>query len=97
MSAAQVPALLDSGAVLLDVREQDEWDQGHAPQAVHVPMSQLASGVQEIPREPLVVCVCHVGQRSARVAAALRDAGWDAVNLAGGMEAWAAAGLQVVS
>jgi rhodanese-related sulfurtransferase len=48
------------------------------------------------PADRQIVCVCHVGARSAVVAAALRNAGWDAVNLAGGMDAWERAGLPVV-
>jgi rhodanese-related sulfurtransferase len=93
VSAAEAMDLVRSGAMLLDVREDDEWEAGHAPGAVHVAMSELAGRVSELPSERTIVCVCHVGARSAMVAAALSDAGWDAVNLAGGMEAWVAAGL----
>ena len=96
VTAEQAVALLDGPAVLLDVREQDEWDAGHAPQAVHLPMSEISARVGEIPRELAVVCVCRVGGRSGAVAAALNHAGWQAYNLAGGMSAWAAARLPVV-
>jgi rhodanese-related sulfurtransferase len=95
VSAAEARELVAAGAMLLDVREDDEWAAGHAPEATHVPMSQLNARVDEVPNDRLVVCVCHVGARSAAVADALNRAGWQAVNLAGGMNAWAAAGLPV--
>ena len=97
VSAVQAAALVRDGAVLVDVREGDEWAAGHAPDAVHMPMSSLAAHVDRLPTDRRVVCVCHVGARSAVVTDALRRAGWDAVNLAGGMNAWAAAGLPVTS
>jgi rhodanese-related sulfurtransferase len=88
--------MVRAGAVLLDVREDDEWAAGHAPEATHLPMSRLAASAGDIPSDRTIVCVCHVGARSAAVAAALSGAGWEAVNVAGGMEAWAAAGLPVI-
>ena len=88
--------LVRDGAILLDVREQDEWDAGHAPQARHLAMSELNARVGELPQDVQLVCVCHVGGRSAMVTQALNRAGWQALNLAGGMRAWQAAGLPVV-
>lgn len=91
--------LLDGGAVLLDVREADEWEAGHAPEAVHVPLASLA-GEHELgalPRDRRIVAVCRSGGRSAAATSALVDAGYDAVNLDGGMRAWAGAGLPVVT
>jgi rhodanese-related sulfurtransferase len=96
VSASQALELLDSGAMLLDVREQHEWDAGHAPQAQLLPMSELAGRVAELPTDVPIVCICHVGSRSAAVAAALNRAGWQAINLTGGMLAWQAAGLPIV-
>ncbi len=96
VAATDVAELLAAGALLLDVREDDEWAQGHAPEAVLLPMSQLSARFGELPSDRLIVCVCHVGGRSARVAEALNGAGWQAVNLIGGMEAWQRAGLPVV-
>lgn len=89
--------MADEGALLLDVREVEEWTAGHAPAATLIPMSTLSDRAAEIPRDRVVVCVCKVGGRSAAVTDALTQAGWEAVNLAGGMEAWAAAGLPVVT
>ncbi|MGH9103419.1 MAG: rhodanese-like domain-containing protein [Acidimicrobiales bacterium] len=88
--------LLQGGAVLVDVREDDEWVAGHAPQARHVPVSEIASAHSSLPQDRVVICVCHLGGRSARAVAELRACGLDARNLEGGMAAWASAGLPVV-
>ncbi len=97
--AVSVPNVPD-GAVLLDVRENDEWAAGHAPGAVHVPMGQIPQQIDELastfPDRPVHV-VCRSGARSARVTAYLAQAGWDAVNVDGGMRAWAAAGRPMVA
>jgi rhodanese-related sulfurtransferase len=92
VAATEVP----EAATLLDVREDDEWVAGHAPQAVHVPMSQFLSRLDEVPDGPLAV-VCRVGGRSAQVTAYLVGQGREAVNVSGGMLAWEAAGRPVVS
>jgi rhodanese-related sulfurtransferase len=86
---------LPADATLLDVREQDEWDAGHAPGAVHIPLPELAERLGEVPDgEPLYV-VCRSGGRSARATQFLNVQGWDAVNVQGGMTAWAATGRPV--
>lgn len=92
IAVADLPETLPDGAVLLDVREDDEWQAGHAPQAVHIPMTQLQQRLSEVPDGDPIYVVCRSGGRSARSAAFLNDNGWDAVNVAGGMSAWAAAG-----
>jgi rhodanese-related sulfurtransferase len=86
--AAGVPA----GAWLLDVREDDEWAAGHAPDARHIPLGQLAARAGEIPQGSQVYVICRSGHRSARAAQALNGAGWQAINVAGGMQDWAASG-----
>ena len=90
-------ALVDAGALLLDVREPVEWDAEHAPDALLVPMGEVSQRRAELPSNRRIVVVCRSGGRSAAVTESLREWGLDAVNLAGGMLAWAAAGLPVVS
>ena len=90
-------ALVDAGALLLDVREPVEWEAEHAPDALLVPMGEVSQRRAELPRDRRIVVVCRSGGRSAAVTESLREWGLDAVNLAGGMLAWAAAGLPVVS
>src|SRR5206468_3613591 len=89
-------ALVAAGALLLDVREQDEWAAGHAPEAVLVPKGEVSERQDELPQDRRIVAICRTGARSGVVTQALNAWGYDAVNLAGGMRAWAAAGLPVV-
>lgn len=87
---------LPTDAVVLDVREDDEWAAGHAPEARHLPMSQLSGRLDEVPHaEPLYV-ICRSGGRSARVVAFLAQQGRNAVNVEGGMQSWQATGRPMV-
>ena len=89
----EVPAaVVPEDAWLLDVREQDEWVAGHAPGARHIPLGELGARVAEIPQDQDVYVICRSGHRSGRAAQALAGAGWNAINVAGGMQDWAAAG-----
>lgn len=88
--------LLDEGAVLLDVRREDEWRAGHVPVARHIPLDQLTHRSGEVPPDRPVVAVCRSGARSGQATQFLRRAGLDVVNLAGGMQAWARAGGDIV-
>jgi rhodanese-related sulfurtransferase len=88
--------MIESGAFLLDVREEDEWQAGRAPSATHVALGTLPQRLDEVPNDRQVVAICRVGGRSARATAFLMQDGRDVVNLTGGMKAWAAAGLPVV-
>jgi len=97
VGAEEAARRVDEGAVLLDVREPDEWQAGHAPDAVHVPLAALAASVDRLDKNQPIVAVCRVGGRSERAAAVLLQRGYDAVNLAGGMQAWHAAGMPVVT
>jgi rhodanese-related sulfurtransferase len=82
------------GVVLLDVREPDEWNAGHAPGATHRPLGQLDPG--DLDSAASYVTVCRSGGRSAKAAAALHEAGFDVANFAGGMSDWQHAGLPVI-
>jgi rhodanese-related sulfurtransferase len=95
VSVADVDALLTGGASLLDVREGYEWEAGHAPDAHHLPMGRLA--LESLPAGRPLLVVCHVGSRSGAATQALMRAGVEAANVAGGMDAWARAGLPVVT
>jgi rhodanese-related sulfurtransferase len=93
VSSAEVPAVsVPDGAWLLDVREIDEWTAGHVPGATHIPLGQLGARATEVPRDTTIYVICRSGARSARAAYALTGSGWDAVNVAGGMQDWARAG-----
>jgi rhodanese-related sulfurtransferase len=96
ISATEAIARDADGAWLLDVREQVEWDAGHAPSATLIPMGELSDRIGEVPDDAPILVVCHTGYRSWVVTKALVNAGYDAVNVAGGMEAWESAGGVVV-
>jgi DMSO/TMAO reductase YedYZ molybdopterin-dependent catalytic subunit/rhodanese-related sulfurtransferase len=97
VGARAAAALVDAGALLLDVREPGEWPAGHVAQALLLPMGQVARHRDDLPQDRRIVVVCRSGGRSAAVAEALRVWGFDAVNLSGGMTAWGLAGLPVVT
>lgn len=88
----------DEGAVLLDVREPAEWTAGHAPGAVHVPLSALLAGAGMPPaaRGRSLMVICRSGHRSREAVKLLIGRGAEAVDVKGGMNAWAAAGLPLV-
>lgn len=94
---ADVPSTFDDSVILLDVREDDEWQRGHAPGAQHIPMSQVPSRLGEINAAATLFVVCQAGGRSQRVAQYLARNGYAPVNVSGGMLAWAGAGRPVVT
>jgi rhodanese-related sulfurtransferase len=102
MFAPGVPSVsapeLPGEAYLLDVRELDEWEAGHALGAHHVPMMEIPARLAEVPTEADVVVVCRSGNRSAQVVSYLLANGWDNVrNLSGGMVDWAKSGRPIVA
>jgi len=95
---AEAEELITQGAVLLDVREVDEWQAGHAPEATHVPMNEVPENhAGRLPRDNRIVVMCRAGARSQRVAQFLQQEGYDVVNVDGGMNAWFSSGRPVVT
>ena len=92
VTAEEAIELVGDGALLVDVREQWEWDRGHAASAVLMPMSSFADHVDELPTDADILVICHSGSRSFTVASALADGGYRAVDVLGGTEAWKQAG-----
>lgn len=87
---------LSTGCVLVDVREDDEYADGHIPGALHIALSTVPERVGDLPTEGTVYVVCAVGGRSARAVEFLRSTGVDAVNVAGGTLGWIDSGRPVV-
>lgn len=82
--------------VVLDVREQNEWDAGHIPGALFIPMSEIQARMSEVPKDKLVIVQCRSGSRSSQVTDYLQGQGFTNVrNLLGGLNGWQAAGLPV--
>ncbi len=90
-------ASVPEDAVILDVREPDEWEAGHIATARHIPLADLPARFGELPADSEVLVICRSGGRSARAVAWLNQNGVDAVNVDGGMGAWAGAGREMVS
>jgi rhodanese-related sulfurtransferase len=93
LAPERVRELSDSGsAELIDVRREYEFAEGHLPGARQIEMNDLTAQSESIPRDRTVVFYCRSGNRSGMAAAAFREAGYDAHNMAGGITAWAEAG-----
>ncbi len=84
------------GALILDVREPDEWAAGHVDGAMWIPMGEVAERHGELPTDTDIYVICRSGGRSASVTEALNAWGYTATNIAGGSTAWAAEGLAFV-
>ena len=94
LSPQQVSELLAGGeAQLVDVRESYEWEAGRIAGAHHIELEHLASRSSEIEKQRKVVFHCRIGRRSAMATEAFAASGYDAYNMAGGIQAWAEAGL----
>ena len=86
-------ALADGGASVIDVREPREWDAGRIAGVRHIPLDRLAAEAESIDSSKPVIFHCRLGVRSLMAAQAFAAAGFDARSLAGGIQAWAQAGL----
>ena len=85
--------MVDGDLLLIDVREDYEWNAGRVPGSRHVPLVDVASQSHTLPKDRPIAFICLAGVRSAMVAKAFRDAGYDAYNVAGGFAAWFGRGL----
>ena len=95
VDADQAADRLRSGALAVDVREDDEWQAGHLAGSQHLRLGDLDPGA--LPRDRPIVAVCRSGRRSGGAAQQLQAAGLDAVNLEGGLRAWCDAGRELVT
>jgi len=93
-SLAQAQA---QGAVVLDVRNPDEYEAGHIPGAKLIPLGELAARQEEIPEGDPIYVVCASGGRSLTATKAMVQAGYPAVSVAGGTKAWVETGRPVVT
>lgn len=97
VDVAEARQLLDEGGYLLDVREVHEFSAGRAEGARNVPLAEVPDALESLPRDTVIVCICRSGARSARAGSFLEEQGFDVVNLAGGTQAWHAAGAPLVA
>lgn len=98
IGVGQAAALQRSGALLLDVREPEEYAQGHAPGSTLIPLGQLQSRLRELDafKGQRIAIICRSGRRSALALQMLERAGYSAANVEGGMIAWTKAGLPII-
>jgi rhodanese-related sulfurtransferase len=91
-----VKAAIDAGAYVIDVREASEFEQGHIPGAVNIPIRTLAQNLDQVPTDQPVLVYCASGHRAGMATAALRELGYDNVKaFSGGWKAWSEAGGEV--
>ena len=93
ISPEEAQKRIRNGALLLDVREQNEYDEEHIPGAQLLPLSELTARYDELPKDREIVAQCRSGKRSAQATEFLRDQGLDVTNLEGGILRWKAEGL----
>jgi rhodanese-related sulfurtransferase len=91
----ELARLRESGIVLVDVREPDEFENFHVPGAQLIPLADVPERIEEIPDDQRVYVICATGGRSGRAVEFLNQQGYDTVNVAGGSKAWLEAGHPV--
>lgn len=94
-AAAQAKLQAKPAPFLLDVRQPDEYSAGHIAGATLIPLGELNARLNKLPKDREIICVCRSGNRSSTATRQLTAAGYNAVNLRGGMNAWQHAGLPV--
>ena len=92
----ELAARTAAGAVVIDVREPDEYQEGHVPGARLIPLNDVPDRLAEVPTDQPVLVICKLGGRSLRASEFLIANGVDATNVAGGTMAWIDAGHRVV-
>jgi len=97
VSVDEAHQMYEDGTFVLDVRTQEEWNDYHAPNTTLIPLDELPSRVNELPKDQPIVVVCRSGNRSQSGRDILLQAGFNATSMAGGLNAWRESGYQVVS
>ncbi len=97
IEAADVQARLSAKPkpLVLDVREPSEYAAGHIAGSTLIPLHQLSSRLNELPKDREIICVCASGSRSTSAARHLLNQGYTVLNLSGGMSRWLRAGLPI--
>jgi rhodanese-related sulfurtransferase len=96
ISVSEAYNLYQNGAFVLDVRTQEEWNEFHAPNTTLIPLDQLATRINEVPRDRQIVVVCRSGNRSQQGRDILLNAGFERVtSMTGGLNEWRVSGYPV--
>ena len=86
---------IERGAFVLDVRESDEFANGHVPEARHIPLNSVPENLEALPRDEQIWVICQAGGRSMTAANFLEDQGFKVVSVAGGTGSWISSGKDV--
>ncbi len=98
ISVEQAASKRDAGAFILDVRQPEEWNEYHIPGSTLIPLGELSSRLDEIPKDQEIVVVCRSGNRSQEGRDTLLSSGFEQVSsMAGGVSQWRASGYETVS
>lgn len=98
ISVSELTTLVENGSLVIDVREPDEYESGHIPGAILVPLSTVLSNTSEFQSDETVYVVCRSGGRSMQACEILHEAGIKNVaNVAGGTMGWIALGNEIVT
>jgi rhodanese-related sulfurtransferase len=97
VSVDEAHQMYEEGTFVLDVRTQEEWNEFHAPNTTLIPLDELASRVNELPKDQPIVVVCRSGNRSQTGRDILLQAGFNATSMNGGLTAWRDSGYPVTS
>jgi len=89
--------MYEEGTFVLDVRTPEEWNEFHAPNTTLIPLDELATRVNELPKDQPIVVVCRSGNRSQTGRDILLQAGFNATSMNGGLSQWRDSGYPVVS
>ena len=98
ISVSELTTLVENGSLVIDVREPDEYESGHIPGAILVPLSTVLSNTSEFQSDETVYVVCRSGGRSMQACEILHEAGIaNVANVAGGTMGWIALGNEIVT
>ena len=89
--------MYQDGTFVLDVRTPEEWNEFHVPNTTLIPLDELASRVDELPKDQPIVVVCRSGNCSQSGRDILLQAGFNATSMTGGLNEWRSKGYTVVS
>ncbi|KXZ39371.1 Rhodanese-related sulfurtransferase [Alkalithermobacter thermoalcaliphilus JW-YL-7 = DSM 7308] len=88
ISVDQIEQELQNGAILIDIRNEDAYRQGHIKGAINIPMKLLPFKIQELDKDKTILVVCYIGGSSVVACKALSKAGFKVKNVVGGMKAF---------
>jgi rhodanese-related sulfurtransferase len=95
ISVDEAYQMYQGGTYVLDVRTQEEWDEYHVPNTTLIPLDELPNRVSEVPQGQKIVVICRSGNRSDDGRDILRQAGYDATSVTGGVKEWFAKGYPI--